>query len=305
MTSVDAVRRFNRFYTRRIGVLKEGLLDSPFSLTEARVIYELAQRDEATATALGQELGLDGGYLSRILRGFQKKRLIRKRPSEADGRQSLLSLTAQGRAAFARLNEASAREVETELLSLTEAQRNALTGAMGVIERLLGGAAAIAPPWLLRTHQSGDIGWVVREHGLLYSREYGWDDTFEALVAEIAAKFLRNFNPQRERCWIAERDGENVGSVFLVQDSEHTDIAKLRLLLVKQEMRGLGIGRRMVQECTRFARRCGYRKITLWTNDILHAARRLYVEEGYRLVQEERHHSFGVDLTGQTWELIL
>jgi DNA-binding MarR family transcriptional regulator/GNAT superfamily N-acetyltransferase len=306
LSDTDAVRRFNRFYTRQIGVLNEGLLDSPFSLTEARVIFELAQRDQVTATELAAELGLDPGYLSRMLRAFQKTALIRKQAALTDGRQSLVSLTAKGRAAFSRLDEASAKQVEELLSGLSADRRKELIGAMRRIQILLGGEPTrLKPAVLYRTHQSGDIGWVIREHGLLYSREYGWDETFEAFVAEIAAKFVMNFNPKRERCWIAEMDGANVGAVFLVKHPEQEDVAKLRLLIVSAAARGMGIGRRLVEECTRFARQAGYRKITLWTNSVLHAARKLYVEEGYRLVQEEPHHSFGVNLVGQTWELEL
>jgi DNA-binding MarR family transcriptional regulator/GNAT superfamily N-acetyltransferase len=302
---IDAVRRFNRFYTRQIGVLNEGLLDSPFSLTEARVLFELAQSGQATATGLAAELGLDAGYLSRMLRAFQKTGLIRKQAAASDARQSLLSLTPKGRTAFSRLDEASAKQVEEVLNALSADQREELTGAMRRIQTLLGGEPSQKPAVLFRTHQSGDIGWVIREHGLMYSHEYGWDETFEAFVAEIAAKFVLNFNPKKERCWIAEMDGANVGAVFLVAHPEEDGVAKLRLLIVNARARGMGIGRRLVQECTRFSRQVGYRKITLWTNSILHAARKLYVEEGYQLVREEPHHSFGVDLVGQTWDLDL
>jgi len=306
LSDIDAVRRFNRFYTRQIGVLNEGLLDSPFSLTEARVLFELAQKDRATASQLAAELGLDAGYLSRMLRAFQKTRLIRKQAAAADARQSLVSLTPKGLTAFSRLDEASAKQVDELLNALSAEQREELTGAMRRIQTLLGGDQARQKPAVLfRTHQCGDIGWVIREHGLMYSQEYGWDETFEAFVAEIAAKFVLNFNPKRERCWIAEMDGANVGAVFLVAHPEEDGVAKLRLLIVNARARGMGIGRRLVEECTRFARQAGYRKITLWTNSILHAARKLYVEEGYRLVREEPHHSFGVDLVGQTWDLDL
>jgi DNA-binding MarR family transcriptional regulator/GNAT superfamily N-acetyltransferase len=304
-SDIESVRRFNRFYTRLIGVLNEGLLNSPFSLTEARVLFELAQRDQITASGLAAELGLDAGYLSRMLQAFRKTGLIRKQAAAADARQSLVSLTPKGRAAFRRLDEASAQQVEELLNGLSADQREELTGAMRRIQILLGEPERQKPVVLFRTHQSGDIGWVIREHGLLYAHEYGWDETFEAFVAEIAAKFVLNFNPKRERCWIAEMDGANVGAVFLVAHPEEDGVAKLRLLIVKAHARGAGIGRRLVQECTRFARQAGYRKITLWTNSILHAARKLYVEEGYRLVREEPHHSFGVDLVGQTWDLDL
>ncbi|HEX2225155.1 MAG TPA: helix-turn-helix domain-containing GNAT family N-acetyltransferase [Thermoanaerobaculia bacterium] len=300
---VAAVRRFNRFYTRQIGVLEEGLLRSPFSLTEARVIYELAHQEPTTASALGEGLGLDAGYLSRILRGFQDQGLIERKPSETDGRQSVLRLTAPGREAFARLDEGSRAEIGAMLGNLPEPSQARLVEAMGTIEELLGARPEPRVPYLLRTHQAGDMGWVVQSHGVLYAREYGWDEQFEALVAEIVAKFLRSYDPERERCWIAEKDGENVGSVFLVRDTD--TVARLRLLLVDPKARGLGIGARLVSECIRFARQVGYRKITLWTNSVLHAARRLYEAEGFRLVHEEPHHSFGHDLIGQTWELDL
>lgn len=300
---VAAVRQFNRFYTRQIGVLQESLLRSGFSLTEARVIYELAQQEPTTAAALGESLGLDAGYLSRILRGFQKQGLIDKTPSETDGRQSLLRLTAPGREAFVRLDEDSRAEITALLQSLPEAGQARLLAAMRTIEELLGAAPEPRVPYLLRPHQAGDMGWVVQSHGVLYSREYGWDGRFEALVAEIVAKFLRGYDPKRERCWIAEKDGENVGSVFLVRDSD--TVAKLRLLLVDPKARGLGVGARLVGECIRFARQAGYRKITLWTNSVLESARRIYEAEGFRLVHEEPHHSFGHDLIGQTWELVL
>lgn len=300
---VDAVRRFNRFYTRQIGVLQEGLLQSPFSLTEARVLYELAHQKETTATALAEELGLDAGYLSRILRGFQKQGLIDKKPSETDGRQSLLKLTAPGKKAFARIDKDSQREIGAMLQNLPDAGQSRLMEAMGTIEELLGARPQPRVPYILRPHQPGDTGWVVQLHGALYAKEYGWDEQFEALVAEIVAQFLRSFEPKRERCWIAEKDGENVGSVFLVRESD--TVAKLRLLLVDPKARGLGIGARLVDECTRFARQVGYRKITLWTNSVLHAARRIYEAAGFRLVHEEAHHSFGHDLIGQTWELDL
>jgi DNA-binding MarR family transcriptional regulator/N-acetylglutamate synthase-like GNAT family acetyltransferase len=301
----DAVRRFNRFYTRQIGLLQERLLSTPFSLTEARVIYELAHHDGPTATHLGQELGLDAGYLSRLLRDLQKRGLITRRPSDTDRRQQRLSLTGRGQEAFARLNAASRAEIEALLGPLDRSDRHRLLEAMQTIERLLGAEPEHRVPYILRPHQSGDMGWVVQRHGVLYNQEYGWDDTFEALVAEIVAVFIRNFDPRRERCWIAEKDGENVGCVFLVRHPEREGVAKLRLLLVEPGARGLGIGKRLVEECTRFARQCGYHTITLWTNSVLHAARGIYQREGYRLVKEEQHHSFGRDLTGQTWELAL
>jgi DNA-binding MarR family transcriptional regulator/GNAT superfamily N-acetyltransferase len=300
---VGDVRHFNRFWTRQIGVLREGYLESPFSLTEVRVLYELAHREETTASELGEELGLDAGYLSRILRGFEKQGLIHKRPSEADGRRRLLRLTKRGREAFAPLDARSRSEIGAMLCGVSIAGQERLVKAMRAIERLLGGRPDPVVPYVLRPHRPGDMGWVVHRHGVLYAREYGWDEHFEALVAEIVAKFIQQYDPRLERCWIAERDDEMVGCVFLVRESE--EIAKLRLLLVEPEARGLGIGSRLVEECIRFARQAGYLKITLWTNDVLNSARRIYEAMGFRLVHEKPHHSFGHDLVGQTWELML
>jgi DNA-binding MarR family transcriptional regulator/GNAT superfamily N-acetyltransferase len=300
---VEAVRRFNRFYTRKIGVLHEGLLESPFSLAETRVLYELAQRKQPTARELGNDLGLDAGYLSRILAGFAKHGLIEKASSEADGRQSLLRLTEAGCGAFAPLNARARDEIGAILREHSPDKQDRLVAAMEAIECILDAKPEAKAPYLLRPHQPGDIGWVVALHGAVYAREYGWDGRFEALVAEIAAKFLRKFDPNLERCWIAEKDGENVGSVFLVKRTR--SIAKLRLLIVDPKARGLGVGARLVDECMRFARAVGYRKMTLWTNDVLHAARRIYVAAGFTLVREEPHRSFGQDLVGQYWELKL
>jgi DNA-binding MarR family transcriptional regulator/N-acetylglutamate synthase-like GNAT family acetyltransferase len=300
---VGYVRHFNRFWTRRIGVLREGYLESPFSLTEVRVLYELAHREETTASELGEELGLDAGYLSRILRGFEKQGLIHKRPSEADGRRRLLRLTGRGWEAFAPLDARSRSEIGAMLGGMSIAEQERLLKAMRAVEGLLSGRSERVAPYLLRPHQPGDMGWVVHRHGVIYAREYGWDEHFEALVAEIVAKFIQQHDPRLERCWIAERDGEIVGCVFLVRESE--EFAKLRLLLVEPEARGLGIGSRLVEECIHFARQAGYRKITLWTNDVLKSARRIYEAKGFRLVHEEPHRSFGHDLVGQTWELML
>ncbi len=300
---VDAVRRFNRFYTKQIGVLHEGLLRSPFSLTEVRVLYELAHREKPTAAELGKELGLDPGYLSRILRGFEKRGLVGKVPSEADGRQSHLTLTARGREVFAPLNARSHDEVSAMLSKLSAVEQHRLIEAMRTIEKLLGARPEPKVPYLLRPPQPGDMGWIIHRHGVLYAQEYGWDETFEALVAEIAAKFIQKLDPKRERCWIAERDGEIVGSVFLVKKSK--TVAKLRLMYVEPKARGLGIGSRLVSECVRFARQMGYRKVVLWTNSVLVAARHIYEKAGFRLVHEEPHHSFGHDLIGETWELKL
>jgi DNA-binding MarR family transcriptional regulator/GNAT superfamily N-acetyltransferase len=305
---VATVRRFSRFYTRRIGLLHEGLLGGPLSLAEARLVYELAQRETAViAKDLGAELGLDSGYLSRLLRGLEERGLIAKRPSKADGRQMLLSLTPTGREAFAALDARSREEVGALLGRLSAEERRRLAEALSMAERLLGGGygapAAPAVPYILRPPRPGDFGWVVHRQAALYAQEYRWDETFEALVAEIVAGFIKNFDPKRERCWIAEREGAVVGSVFLVRESD--EVAKLRLLYVEAEARGLGIGRRLVEECIRLARQLGYARLTLWTNDVLVAARRIYQTAGFRLVAEEKHRSFGHELVGQNWEMEL
>jgi DNA-binding MarR family transcriptional regulator/GNAT superfamily N-acetyltransferase len=300
---VARVRAFNRFYTRQLGLLDEAVYDSAFSLTEARVLYELANRDGVTASELARELGLDAGYLSRVLAKFEAGRLITRTPSAHDGRQAVLALTAKGRKAFAPLDRTSQDEIAAMLAPLGPAGRERLVGAMRTIETLLGGAPEPAVPYVLRGLQSGDIGWIIRRQGMLYAQEYGWDETFEGLVAEIAAQFVKTCDPRTERCWVAEREGEIVGSVFLVRQSE--DIAKLRLLYVEPSARGLGIGRRLVAECIAFARAREYSTLTLWTNDILVSARRIYQAAGFKLTREERHRSFGKDLVGQNWDLAL
>ncbi|HEX6718074.1 MAG TPA: helix-turn-helix domain-containing GNAT family N-acetyltransferase [Pyrinomonadaceae bacterium] len=300
---VDAVRHFNRFYTRQIGVLREGWADTDFSLTEVRVLYELAHHDDLTAAKLGKDLGLDRGYLSRILQGFAKRGLIKKTRSTADARQSHLALTAKGRKVFAPLNTRSQEDVGAMLSQLPTKDQERLIQAMTTIERLISHKPDPKVPYVIRPHHPGDMGWIVHRHGVLYSEEYGWDENFEALVAQITANFIKNFDPKRERCWIVEREGEIVGSVLLVKKSK--TVGQLRLLLVEPTARGLGIGKRLVDECIRFARQKGYRKIVLWTNDGLHTARHLYEEAGFKLVQEERHHSYGHDLVGQYWELKL
>ncbi|MBV9523981.1 MAG: MarR family transcriptional regulator [Alphaproteobacteria bacterium] len=297
------MRRFNRFYTAKIGVLQEGLLESAFSLAQARILYELAHREKPTAAALARELGLDPGYLSRILRGFTRQGFVVKETSPSDGRQSLLSLTAAGRAAFAPLDRRSRDEIGELLGTLSEAEQRCLVGAMARIETLLGTPGETKAPYLLRPHQPGDMGWIVHRQATLYAREYGWDETFEALLATIVAEFIQHFEAKRERCWIAEKDGEIIGSVFLARKSETA--AKLRMLYVEPQARGLGIGARLVSECVRFARRSGYRKVTLWTNSILLAARHIYEKAGFRKIAEEPHHSFGHDLVSETWELKL
>jgi DNA-binding MarR family transcriptional regulator/GNAT superfamily N-acetyltransferase len=300
---IGAVRRFTRFYTGRMGVLREGLLDSSFTLTEARVLYELAHRDSPTASELGRDLSLDPGYLSRILKRFEEQGLIEKARSRSDARQSHLTLTASGKAAFEPLDARSREQVCELLAPLSDGDRQRLVEAMDVVERILGATPEPKPPYILRPHRPGDMGWIVHRHGALYAQEYGWDETFEALVAEIAAGFIKDFDPKRERCWIAEKDGEIVGSVLLVRQTD--EIAKLRLLYVEPKARGLGIGKRFVEECVRFSRAAGYTRLALWTNDVLHAARGIYTASGFTLVKAEPHRSFGHDLVGENWELAL
>ncbi len=299
--AIAAVRRFTRFYTRQADLLNEGLLDSGFSLAEARILYELANRAEATAGDLVRDLAIDAGYLSRILKRFRSAGLLSRETASDDARRARLTLTEMGHAAFGPLDLASREQVGRLLGPLTDSRRRALLRAMAEIQEILGddpdGGVTLRP------HGPGDMGWITHRQAVLYATEYGWDDTFEALVAEITARFIRNFDPERERCWIAERHGEVVGSIFCVRESD--SVAKLRLLYVEPQTRGLGIGRRLVEECIAFARATGYRTLTLWTNDILVAARKIYLEAGFKLVAEERHHSFGHDLVGQNWELAL
>lgn len=302
---IDAVRHFNRFFTRQIGVLREGLLHSPFSLTEVRILFELAHHDRLTASELSRELGLDPGYLSRILARFEEKGLIEKTRSAIDARQRLLSLTSEGKKVFSQLDRRSREEVAEMLGSLSEGDQQRLLEAMETIERVLtrGRGFKFSEPFFLRPPESGDMGWVVHRHGVLYAREYGWNERFEALVAQIVADYMRHHDPVKERCWIAEMNGENVGCVFVMKESDA--VARLRLLLVEPQARGLGLGNRLVEECIRFARRCGYRKLVLWTNDVLKAARHIYRKNGFKLVKEEKHSQFGQDLVGETWELSL
>jgi DNA-binding MarR family transcriptional regulator/GNAT superfamily N-acetyltransferase len=300
---IAAVRAFTRFYTRKFGVLDQHLLKSPFSLSEARVLYELAHREDLSAKEIGCELGLDPGYLSRIVQNFDDSGLISREPLAADRRQYRLSLTAKGRQAFARLDRSSHDEVAAMLGQFGDAERAALVGAMATIERTLEPLSDTRPAFLLRSHRPGDIGWVISRHGAIYAQEFGWDIGFEALVAEIAAQFIRAYDADREHCWIAEVNGEPAGSIFLVRGSD--EVAKLRLLLVEKKARGLGIGRALTEQCIRFAREKGYSTITLWTQSILVAARDIYQRAGFRRVAQEKHHSFGVDLVGETWELEL
>jgi DNA-binding MarR family transcriptional regulator/N-acetylglutamate synthase-like GNAT family acetyltransferase len=302
-SQISAVRAFNRFYTRKLGVLDQQLLKSPFSLSEARVLYEIANREDLTAKQIGIGLGLDPGYLSRMIQNFDDSGLVTRKSLASDRRQHRLSLTAKGRRAFDKLNRNSQDDVAAMLAALPDSGRERLIGAMAVIENLLGASGPSPRPAILRGPRPGDMGWVVHSHGSLYAREYGFDSSFESLVAEISAKFLASFDASRERCWIAELDGAPVGSVFLVRHSD--DVAKLRLLLVDPAGRGHGLGQRLVAECVSFARQCGYRKITLWTQSILVAARRIYQDAGFVLVGTEPHRSFGQSLIGETWELEL
>ena len=303
-TPVHAVRSFNRFYTKQIGVLQDGFLGSPFTLAEGRVLQELALHEQATATDVGQALGLDAGYVSRMLRSFSQRGLVRRTRSHVDKRRTHLSLTRSGQAAFARLDRQSHDDVAAMLRRLSAGDARRLVAAMHVIERLLGANRESATAYVLRPPQAGDFGWIVHRQGVLYAEEWGYNEEFEALTAEIVAAFVQHLRPSRERCWIAEKDGEIVGSVFLVQKSK--TVAKLRLLLVEPSARGLGIGSRLVAECVRFARQAGYRKITLWTQRELDAARRLYKKAGFTLTAKKTHDSFGKKgIVAETWDLTL
>ena len=303
LQQIDTVRRFSRFYTRRIGVLRRRLYDSPFSLAESRVLYELGTRHGPTATDLGVALGLDAGYLSRMLSGFERNGLMIRQRSEDDGRSNVLSLMPSGEAAFERLEDQSREEVGDLLREISSTDRARLTDSLSAVERILSNEPGESSDVIYRPHRPGDIGWVVERHGAVYAEEHGWGSGIEALVAEIAANFLRTRDPERERCWIAERNGDRLGSVFLVRETD--DVARLRLLLVERRARGCGIGRRLVRECIDFARQAGYRQITLWTIDTLAAARRLYQEAGFRLVAEAPYQGYGKPLTGQDWTLDL
>jgi DNA-binding MarR family transcriptional regulator/GNAT superfamily N-acetyltransferase len=309
---VQFVRRFNRFYTRQIGLLDEGLLDSPFSLTEVRTLYELAHREQSTAAELCSDLGLDAGYLSRILRKFEKQRLMERTISPRDGRQNLLRLTRAGRKVFRPLDVRSTEQVNAIIGGLPPTERHELVFAMQTIESMLApgeigtgrGPGRLRRRYVLRHHKPGDMGWVVYRHGVLYSQEYRYDERFEALVAGIVAEFVENYNPARERCWIAESEGQIVGSVFLVEKSK--TVAKLRLLLVEPSARGMGIGKRLVGECIRFARKAGYKTMKLWTQSELTAARGIYQQAGFQLVGRKRHDSWGrKNLVAETWKVTI
>jgi DNA-binding MarR family transcriptional regulator/N-acetylglutamate synthase-like GNAT family acetyltransferase len=300
--AISAVRHFNRFYTTRIGVLQR--LQSPLSLTEARLLYELAHRERPTAAVLARDLDVDPGYLSRLLRGLERRRFIRRRNSNTDRRQAIIDLTRQGRTLYSVLDRRAQDEVASLVAGLPPGGEQRLTAAMRTIERLLDGSSSRVRGFVIRPHEPGDMGWVVSINGSYYARAYGWDMTYEALVAGIVKRFIERFDPAAERCWIAEIDGVRVGSVFLVRKSR--TVAQLRLLIVDPSAHGLGIGHRLVSECERFARQVGYRKIILWTNTILDAARHIYRTAGYRLVDTSAvERRFGKDMTFETWELSL
>jgi DNA-binding MarR family transcriptional regulator/N-acetylglutamate synthase-like GNAT family acetyltransferase len=300
---VELVRSFNRFYTRQLGLLEQGMLGSDLSLTELRVLYELYHRSGATATSIARDLGLDAGYLSRLLQRFERLRYIKRVRSASDGRERTLTLTERGTAAFQPLEQAARDQIAVMLEPMTPRQRDELVSAMQAVRVLLNDSQALAAPWTLRGLKSGDLGRIVQRQGVLYAAEYGWDVTYEALLADVLAKFVANFEPAFEQAWVAERNGEIVGSVFLVRLDARS--AKLRALYVEPSARGSGLGRRLVEECIEAARRKGYESLTLWTNDVLVAARRIYQAAGFKLTQQEPHHSFGKDLVGQTWELAL
>jgi DNA-binding MarR family transcriptional regulator/GNAT superfamily N-acetyltransferase len=300
---IAAVRGFSRFYTRKLGILEPKLLDSSWTLQEARIIYEIAERQSCTATDLVRALGLDAGFVSRTLQALQRRQIVARKPSKTDRRVTELALTAKGRAAFADLDSRSRGVVAALLDRLDAGARAAVVNAMTTIEHTLEPPAQGPASFLLRSHRPGDVGWIVSRHGAVYAQEYGWDISFEALAAEIAAQFIRSYDPAREHCWIAEIGGEPAGAVFLVKASD--EVAKLRLLLVEKKARGLGIGRALTDQCIHFARQAGYTSITLWTQSILLAARGIYHHAGFRRIRQENHHSFGVDLIGETWELKL
>lgn len=301
--NVSKIREFNRFYTRKIGVLREELLHSKFSLTESRIIYELANNITKTASDLCKELGLDPGYISRILQRFEDKGIVNRKTSEEDGRTRIIQLTGSGLKEFELLNKRSNEEIEDILNDLPKEDQKQLLTAMNTIERILNRNLKFSEPFFLRSFESGDMGWVVHRHGVLYRDEYGWNEEFEALVAEIVSDFIKNYKPDKERCWIAEMNNEIVGSVFVVKKDDK--VAKLRLLLVEPKARGFGLGTKLVEECIKFAKNAGYEKMTLWTNSILVEARHIYKKVGFELVDGEDYHGFGKDLTGETWDLDL
>lgn len=302
---VAAFRRFNRWYTRFLGVLDEEWLKGGYSLAEARVLYELATRQSPTAKEIGTVLGIDPAYLSRILRRLERDSLLKRKPSRNDARSAHLALTGKGKSKFAKLNALSEGQAQGILKALPPSAQARLIDSMSEVERQLAPDEQEQKRIVLRPHRPGDMGWVVYREGALYAQEYGFDDTFEALVAQIVADFLTNFDPKRERCWIAELNGQNVGHIFLVKHPTEPSTAKLRLLLVEPSARGLKVGSTLVEECVSSARVVGYKKITLWTQSILTSARRIYQGAGFRLVEERANFQFGRDLVSQTWELDL
>jgi DNA-binding MarR family transcriptional regulator/GNAT superfamily N-acetyltransferase len=304
-TEIAKFRRFNRMYTRYIGTLNEGLLNSEFTLAEARVLYELANRAAPKASEIAEELGVDPAYLSRLLGKFERDGLLRRKASQQDGRFAELRLTARGKSAFKKLNTLSEEQAGAILSDLAPTSRTELIRSMRTVEDILMRTEGARKPYVLRPHRVGDMGWVVYREGVGYAEQFGWDETFEALVARIVDGFVTNFDSRRERCWMAEVDGQNVGHIFLVKHPERPETAKLRLLFVEPCARGMGLGDALVNECIRFARTAGYRRIVLWTQSMLTAAHRIYERAGFRLAKEEPHHSFGHDLVGQEWELEL
>jgi DNA-binding MarR family transcriptional regulator/GNAT superfamily N-acetyltransferase len=300
---IAAFRGFNRFYTQKIGVLENGYLQSPFSLAEARVLYELAHRAETTASELSASLDLDMGYLSRMLNKLQAEELIKRAPAKQDGRQRLIQVTGKGKKAVQALDSRSHDQIGALLAALTAPQQANVLQAMSQIQSTLGDSSTPNEPYVIRTHRAGDLSWIAYRHAVLYSQEYGWNQRFEALVLEITANFLKNYDPETERCWLAERSGEILGCVLVVKQSKR--VAKLRLLLVEPSARGLGIGKRLVEACIHFAREKGYEKMLLWTHSNLTAARGIYQKAGFRLVGTDRHEDFGPPVTAETWELEL
>jgi len=304
-SAIASFRHFNRFYTRLLGLFGNSYVSSHFSLTEGRVLFELAARGKGRATDLATDLSLDPGYLSRILRKFEDAGLISRSTSAADARNALLRLTRKGKATFADLDRRSAEQARGVLEPLTPSERAALLRSIRTVERTLAQQSETRPPFVLRPHRPGDMGWVIARNGAIYAQEYGWDQSYEALVARICADFIDRFDPLRERCWIAERNAEPLGCIFCVRHPQQEDTAKLRLLLVEPSARGLGLGKALVNECVQFARSAGYKRMTLWTQSILKAAHHLYEQAGFRLTTQEPHRSFGKDLVSQTWDLEL
>jgi DNA-binding MarR family transcriptional regulator/GNAT superfamily N-acetyltransferase len=311
---IAAARRFNRFYTRQIGVLRKNFLDSPYSLGEARVIYEIAKDGSPTASEIGRTLDLDAGYLSRVLRNFEKRGLLERKVSKTDARQSHLALSPRGRKAFALLDDLSQRDIGAMLDKLAPADQSRLIGAMDTIETLLEAAPETVsnaasksksdkakPRYQLRDPAPGDYGWIVKRHAELYAQEYKWREPFEGVCAQIVADFVNKFDAKRERCWIAEMDGENVGSIFVAKDSD--EVARIRLLLVVPKARGLGLGAKLTEEAVRFAREAGYKKMTLWTHSVLKAARHIYQKAGFKLIRSEKHKSWGQPVVSEYWDL--